>query len=82
MFRTRYRTYSTRQAGAPVDLRTINFDVVGHGLPKCAWCHVCKLHPLADVLFEGLSTNIVAKICYCVHCQMATVVEYEERRKL
>lgn len=81
MIRTRYRAYSTRFIGEPVDLRTLNFDVPEHGLPKCAWCHVVKLHPLADVMLQGPTLNIIATICYCVHCQKCTVVEYEERRK-
>jgi hypothetical protein len=81
MIRTRYRAYSTRAIGEQVQLRTLNYDVEQHGLPRCAWCQTCKLHPLADVLFEGPHLNIVAAICYCVHCQKVTVVEYEQRRK-
>jgi len=79
--RIRYRAFFIGKSPAPVNTRTIVFDVAGHGLPACAWCTMKCLQPVAEVVQQGIENDFITRICFCPNCKMGTAIEFEQRHE-
>jgi hypothetical protein len=58
--------------------RRVVYDVVGQGrLPRCAWCRLADLRPLADIIQRGFTIDFVQTVAFCDQCHKGTIVVYE-----
>jgi len=51
-------------------------------IPKCAWCHLRPVRPLAAVMTYGFTYELVKLIGYCDSCCLGTIAKYQVKYKV
>lgn len=74
-----YYMFSLRGTLGLVRVRVIRDRhlVTKKGLASCSWCHMFIAQPVAAIIENGITIDIVTCMCYCPHCEKGTIIVYE-----